>query len=141
MYKEDRDRFTSSQLGLTTFITVCFFIIYLMKVDLFTKFFDLSPILMIAMFLELLFMPALEFWAARQRFDYKYKKYVLITVFMSVLSLVLGVISVISTKYKLEARVYSDVISKLIFMVPLFILLFHKERNFCERILEICFGF
>lgn len=75
-------------------------------------------------------MPALEFWAARQRFDYKYKKYVLISVSVSVLSLVLGVVSVISTTYKLEARVFSDVVSKLVFMIPLFILIFHKGRNF-----------
>ena len=78
LYKEDRDRFTSSQLGLTSFITLCFFAIYLMNIDFFTRLFDLSPVLMVGMFLELLFMPALEFWAARQRFDYKYKKYVLI---------------------------------------------------------------
>ena len=71
-----------------------------MNIDFFTRLFDLSPILMMGMFLELLFMPALEFWAARQRFDYKYKKYVLISVSVSVLSLVLGVVSVISTKYK-----------------------------------------
>lgn len=130
LYKEDRDRFTSSQLGLTSFITICFFAIYLMNIDFFTRLFDLSPVLMVGMFLELLFMPALEFWAARQRFDYKYKKYVLISVSVSVLSLVLGVVSVISTKYKLEARVFSDVVSKLVFMIPLFILIFSQGKKF-----------
>ena len=129
LYKEDRDRFTSSQLALTSFITICFFLIYLCNVPFFTKFFDLSPLLMVGMFLELLFMPALEFWAAQQRFDYKYKKYVIISVSLSVLSLVLGVVSVLSTQYKLEARVFSDVTAKLVFMIPLFLIIFFKGKK------------
>ena len=78
LYREDKDKFTSTQLGLTTTITLMFFMIYLINPQLWSSLLELSPVLMIAMFLELLFMPALEFWSTWQRFDFKYKKYVVL---------------------------------------------------------------
>ena len=80
LYKDDKDGFTSSQLSLTTLITLIFFGVYLINVDFWTKVFDLSPILIVAMFLELLVMPAFEFWTAKERFDYNYKKIIIISI-------------------------------------------------------------
>ena len=51
---------------------------------------------MCAMFIELLLMPALELWSAQQRFDYKYKKFVALTMAMSVVSILVGVIAVVT---------------------------------------------
>lgn len=133
LYREDKDKFTSTQLGLTTTITLMFFMIYLINPQLWSSLLELSPVLMIAMFLELLFMPALEFWSTWQRFDFKYKKYVVISILMTVLSLGVGVISVINTELKVEARVYSDVFAKILFSGILFCLIFKKGKCFCSK--------
>ena len=50
LYKNDIKRFTSSQLGLTTTITLICFSLYLLKVDFWNDVFGLSKRLMIAMF-------------------------------------------------------------------------------------------
>lgn len=133
LFGNDRKAFTSSQLGLTTTITLFFGIIYLIKPNLWTTLFELPPILMFAMFLELLCMPALEFWAAKERFDFKYKKYVVVSIAMTILSLGGGVIAVINTDYKVEARVYTDVISKVIFAGILFFILMLNGKKYIQK--------
>lgn len=132
-YEKDRDGFTSSMLGLTSLITGCFGLLYILFSGFWTEVLELSPALMGAMFVELLTMPALEFWAARQRFDYKYRKYVAISLLQSVLSLGLGVTAVLCTDSKLEARVYSDVFSKALFAGTLFVLIFWRGKRFYHR--------
>lgn len=129
LYRDDRERFTSSLLSLTTLITCCFSIVYLVNVDFWTGVFEIEPILMIAMFVELMVMPAIEFWAAKERFDFKYKKYVVVSLLMTVLSLGSGIVAVLLTTYKLEARVFSDVFAKAIFAIVIFVMLFAKGRT------------
>lgn len=129
LYKDNRDAFTSSLLSLTTFITCCFGAVYLLNIDFWTSIFELPPILMAAMFIELTLMPALEFWSAKERFDFKYKKYVIITMIMTVLSLGGGVVAVLSTTHKVEARVFSDVIAKAFFSGIIFIFIFLRGKK------------
>lgn len=130
LYKDDADGFTSSQLSLTSIITLIFFSIYLLNVNFWTKIFELSPVLMFAMFVELLTIPALDFWMSRHRFDYKYHKVVIITMLMNVLSIVISVVAIVNTEYKLEARVFGDVFTKFMFSLPLFIFIFIKGKKF-----------
>lgn len=129
LYRNDKDRFTSSLLALTTVITAVFLFIYLIGMDFWTRIFDLSPILMLLMFVELMFMPALEFWSAKERFNFKYKKYVIVTLLMSFLSLTIGAIAVMCSTDKVEARVFADVLSKTIFTLVLFIIIFVKGKK------------
>ena len=133
LYKKDEMNFTSSQLGLTTIITAIWFIIYILKIDFWTNVFELPINLMLAMFIELLFIPALELWSSQQIFNYKYKKYVFLTIAMSVFSLGGGVIAVLYSSEKLEARVYTDVLSKALFAGALFILIFKSGKCFFSR--------
>lgn len=130
LFKNDILSFTSSQLGLTTFITIFFFVIYLLFYNFWQGIFNLAVPLMIAMFLELLTMPAVELWAARLRFDFKYKSYVYLTIAMSLVSTAVAVIAVIFCKYKIEARVFSDVGVKFLFSGVIFIFIFFKGKKF-----------
>lgn len=133
LYKEDKDGFTSSQLSLTTCITLIFGVVYVINIDFWTKIFELSPILMLAMFVELLVMPAFEFWTAKERFDYNYKKIIIISIVMNIFCLGLSVLSVLTTEYKIEARVFSDVFAKLLFAGTIFIIIFIKGKKFYNK--------
>ena len=133
LYKDDISRFTAAQLGLTTTITILFLAIYFFNVPFWTGVFDLEPLLMFAMFAELLLMPALELWSSQQRFDYKYKKYVGITMAMSLLTVFGGAIAVFNSNHKAEARVFSDAAAKGIFSGVLFILIFLTGKCFYNK--------
>lgn len=106
-YEDDKERFTSSMQGLSTITTILFFYIYLIAIDFWTKVFELTPIYMLSMFMELLLVPAYSYWSARQRFEYRYKGLVLVTVIMSLSSPIIGIAAVLSSNNKAFARVVS----------------------------------
>ena len=133
LYKDDVDGFTSSQLSLTTFITLMFGVVYLINIDFWTRVFELSPFLMLAMFVELIIMPAFEFWSAKERFDYKYKKIIAVSLAMNFFCLGLSVIAVINTGHKIEVRIFSDVFVKLLFAGTLFFIIFIKGKKLYNK--------
>lgn len=106
-YESKRDKFISSMQGLSSTVTIAFFIIYLVFRDFWNDVFGLSTVFMLAMFIQLLFEPAYLFWAQRQRFELKYKNLVAVTLAVSVISPAIGIAAVYATEHKAQARVVS----------------------------------
>ena len=94
LYKDDIPRFTAAQLGLTTTITILFLAIYLFNVPFWTGVFDLEPLLMFANVRRAVAYASIgAVVIATGEFDYKYKKYVGITMAMSLLTVFGGAIA------------------------------------------------
>ncbi|MCD5543699.1 lipopolysaccharide biosynthesis protein [Lactobacillus delbrueckii] len=127
-YKDKIDAYTSSSLAMTTFITCCWGIIYLTNIPFWTNVFNVSPSMMTVMFIELLLMPAYELWSSKSRFEYKYRMVVFASVWMSLLSITVGVIAVMTNSQRVVARVSADVFAKATIALPLFFLLFAKGK-------------
>lgn len=106
-FEDDRDTYISSMQGLTTILTTAIFIIYLVAHNFWNSLFQLPTVLMVCMFAEIITVPALGFWSGKQRFDYKYKVLVLITLAMSLATPILGLIAVMSTENKGVSRILS----------------------------------
>ena len=141
-YKGSINQYTSSSLAMTTFITFCWGIVYLTNVKFWTGVFQLSPVLMAAMFVELLIMPAFEFWAARSRFEYHYKKYVFASVWISIFSIILGIIAVLNTSQRVEARVFTDIFAKATVWSPdILIIDLPRKTIFNKKFLKYNFLF
>lgn len=113
-FEKDKDAFTSAIQGLTTTITAIFLIIYIIGNQFWNKILGLSEILVFSMFMELFFAPAYSFWAARQRYEFKYRNLVIITIIIAIGSPILGIIAVLATQYKAEARIISFVAVQVI---------------------------
>ncbi len=133
LYEKEERQFTSSMLGLCFTLCTGLLAVYLLFRGFWTEVLRLSPTLMAAMFLLLYANPASEFWAARERFNYRYKKYVAMTLCTTALSLVLGVICVTATEEKTIARVYTDVGAKSLFPIILFGLLMAQGKCFFRK--------
>jgi len=108
-YEEDSDGYLISLQSLCTLITGSLFVIYTTNTSFWNSLFGLSSIFMYAMFVELFFAPAFTFWSAKERYNYRYKRLILATVIFSIGSPLLGVIAVLNTTYKSEARIISYV--------------------------------
>lgn len=108
-FSKDRNEFTLSLQNLCTLLTIILFFIYLIAEKFWNKILGLDSIYIYAMFLELLFVPAFSFWSARERFEYKYKGLIICALILGLGSPLLGILTVISTSYKAEARVFSFV--------------------------------
>lgn len=132
-WPERKYEFTSSLLGLSTVITVVLFVIYIVAMDFWNGVFNLPSILMLTMFVEILFIPAYNFWSAGQRYDYKYRKLVMVSLAIAVVSPLVGVVAVQSTEYKAEARIISYVLVQLVVCLILYIWTMIKGKSFFIR--------
>lgn len=108
-FEKDKEGYTCALQGLSTFVTLLLFIVYLVNIDFWNAKLGLSTLYVIVMFLQFLFLPAFLFWSAGQRFEYKYKRLIVATIILALGSPTLGVIAVLSTSYKAEARILSYV--------------------------------
>lgn len=133
-YENDRDRYISSMQGLTITITLSVLCILFIFHDKWKVFFGLSDILIAFMFAEMIVSPALNFWSGRQRFEYKYKKLVFVTLFISVMNPVVGLIFVANSDNKTVARVFSVVIVEFVICGIIMIKQFIKGKIFFKKI-------
>ena len=129
-YEGDRDRYVSSMQGLTSMITGAFFIVYLLFSNFWNAVLEMPTVIVMLMFAELLVTPALQFWSARQRFEYKYKTLVSITLLMSIVNPIIGIFAVLSTENKAEARIISVVIVDVLICGSIMAYQFFKGRKF-----------
>lgn len=132
-YPEDRSGFTSAMQGLSTTVTLVLVVIYLLGMSFWNKMFQLDTIFILLIFIELLFVPAFQFWSVGKRYEYKYHGLVAITLFISILSPIVGIISVICTEYKAEARVFSYVLIQVTVGIILYIYNMRKGKVFYSK--------
>lgn len=132
-YEKNRDQYISSVQGLATVSTIFFSVIYFIAKDIWNGLFELSTFFILLIFIECFFQVPFLFWSARQRFEYKYKRLAIITVMMSVASPILGIIAVMMTSHRAEARVVSFVCVQVIIGAYFYIYNLHKGKCFYNR--------
>ena len=121
-YKEDRDGYTSAMQGTTTLLTAIVLFVYLIFHNQINKITELSTFITLAMFLELFLTPAITFWTLKQRYEYRYKSVVLVTVAMSLGNAILGIAAVLLTSHDQGvARILSCVFIQCSFGLVIYI--------------------
>ena len=113
-YPEKKSEFVSSLQGLSTTVTFVLFLIYIAIPQFWNELLGLGTLFVVAMFVQLLFEPAYLFWSAEQRYQYNYKSLIFTTMIIAIGSPLIGIIAVISTSYKAEARVLSFVLVQVV---------------------------
>ncbi|WP_270744220.1 lipopolysaccharide biosynthesis protein, partial [Holdemanella biformis] len=77
-YKDDRNTYTSTMQLVTFSLTLIVFFIYLILKDQINNIIELPTFIIVAIFIELLFTPAIEFWMVKKRYEYCYKQVVFV---------------------------------------------------------------
>lgn len=131
-FSEDRDRFAASVQGLSITVTVFVFIIFVATNRLWEQALGLPKKFIVLMFVEMLVAPSLYYWSARQRFEYQYKRLVFITVSKTIINPCLGLLLVYLFPDKALGRVFSIVLTELVFDVSVMIYQFAKGRVFFD---------
>lgn len=132
-YENDREKFTSSIQGLTTTITILFLILYLVFNNFWNDIFGLSTFLVIVLFCEILFLEALKLWSAKKRFAYKYKNLIIVTLTMSFLNPLVGIVSVLLSDNRGLARILSFAFVQIIISLIIYIHNFIKGKQFFNK--------
>lgn len=132
-YKKRRAEFISSLQGLSSTVTVAFFVVYILNSTYWNNLFELPTSLMLVMFVQLLFEPAYLFWMQRNRFEFKYRNVVSVTLILSIVSPFFGVIAVVTAKDKVFARVFSYAIVQICVGLIFYILQAYKGKRFFDK--------
>ena len=109
-FSDNRDEYQSSVLSLTSLIALLLAVLYLISPGFWSNLTGLSQPLLILMLFGFLFAPATDFWFARQKFEYKYKKPVAIIMISAIISSIISVIVVLSIPlvgYSIAAQLLS----------------------------------
>lgn len=111
-----RDKYVSSMQTLYCLITLAFLGIYFCNTGLFNEWLGMDTRMVLFLFLDILCYPAMLFWIARQRFEFKYRWLVIVTILMTFGTLGVGVVAVYLTPvHKEVARIASSVIVQTLF--------------------------
>lgn len=132
-WNDDRDKLTSSFQGLSTVVTLLFFVVYLVFSEFWNDLLGLSSVLVMTLFCEALFIPAFEFWKASKRYDYSYKAIVLVSIAIGVISPILGVIAIKNSAYKAEARIITFALVQIVIGLFLYINNLRKGKCFFSK--------
>lgn len=120
-YKEDRDGYTSTMQSITFMLATALLIVYLIFHRQINALTELPTFIMVAMFVELLVTPAIDFWTIRKRYEYIYKPVVIRTLIMAILNSGIGVIAVLISEEKGYARILTCVLVNFCFGISLFV--------------------
>lgn len=133
-YELHKNEFTSAIQGLSSLVTILFFLIYCVAMPLWIRVFELPSVYMFIMFIEMLFTPAYSYWSARQRFEYKYKRLVIATICFSLASPSVGFLAVLVAHDKALARILSYAIVQIAFGVVFSIYIIVKGKKlYCKE--------
>lgn len=132
-YPADRDAYTSSMLGLTTVINTFLLVVYLIFRRTINNFTELNTIIFLCMFLQLYFIPAINFWSLRQRYEFRYRMVVAVTIIMAVCNAGIGVAAVLVSENKGMARIVSGVLVEVIIGFIIYMVCMIKGRCFWNK--------
>lgn len=94
-FKDDRDKYVSSVLSLTSLISIIIAAIYFIAPSFWNEITGLPTGLMILMLIGFLVAPARDFWLNRQRYEYKYKLPGLVTILSALVASALSIVVVL----------------------------------------------
>ena len=132
LYKDDRGTYTSTMQLITVGLTICTFVFYLIFKNKINNLIELPTFIIVAMFLELLFTPAIDFWTVRKRYEYCYKPVVIRTLLMTFFNAIIGIIAVLSMQEKGYARIISCILIDIVFGLCIFIVNIRDARKVFE---------
>lgn len=104
-FKEEEKVFTSSLQGLNLVLCVLWTVIYLLFHDFWNNLLSLTTVQMLAMLVMIWATAAFHFWMTTQRNQFKYRNLVIVTLIVSILKPLVGILFVIKAEDKVTARI------------------------------------
>lgn len=132
-YQEDQDGYASSMVGLMAVITGAELAVYLLFRPWINALTGLSTFLMGCLFLQVVCNPPLYLWINRERFDFRYRMPVVVTLLSTLLAPITAIVAVLQTSYQAEARIIATSVVQGVFGLVLGVYLLAKGRVFYRK--------
>lgn len=142
-FKENRNQVISSFQGLTTVLVLSFGGIYFVLQHLNILVLEITPVFMLVIGVECLLESSFSLWSMKQKFLYKYKLFLFITILSTILNPLVGILWVTSTSHKVFARILSGVVVESVIYGGIYFYNFWKGKCFFSLDYwkyALCFG-
>ena len=132
-HSENRWRYLSSMLGITSLCSVLLGILYALCPGLFQRLLGLDGSLMILMLFSCFALPATTMWTMKQRYEYRYKSTFFVSVGSAVLAQAVAVAAVMAAKENLDhVRLWSAGLVNMAVGLCLFAHILRKGKVFVD---------
>ena len=132
-FEEKRNEYITAIQGICLILSCLFLVIYLPFRDLWNKLFELPTIFVLLLVSEIFFSTATSLWMGKNRFEFKYKSVVAVTLLTAVFSPVMAYILVGLTSEKGYARIVGYAGVNIIVGIIIFILNVKKGKEFFNK--------
>ncbi len=136
-YEDDPLGFVATSQSLVTLLSIlCFGIYYIVHIFLGDVIGFPLPIVVL-MFLDILFFASFNIWAAKERYEFKYKLMTFLSVLIGILGPVFGLIAIHFSKNRGYGRIYGVAFVNILIGLCVYIYNFLKSKNrFDKRYLK-----
>ena len=132
-HSENRWKYLSSMLGITTVCTLVLSVLYAVFPGVFQSFLGLSNSLMILMLLSCFALPATTFWTMKQKYEYRYQVTFFVSVGSAVLAQAVAVAAVMMADKNLDqVRLWSAGIVNMAVGLVLFFYILKQGKAFVD---------
>ena len=132
-HSENRWKYLSSMLGVTTVCTVVLSVLYAIFPGVFQGFLGLNNSLMILMLLSCFALPATTFWTMKQKYEYRYQVTFFVSVGSAVLAQAVAVAAVMMADQNLDqVRLWSAGIVNMAVGLVLFFYIIKQGKAFVD---------
>ena len=132
-FSDQRDKFQSSMLGLSTVSGIVCLLIYFIFSKFWDNFFSLPHILSIGMFLYCIFYPALSYWTARQRYEYKYIGFTVVTIGFVIITSIASIAFIAFAEDKGTMKIIGYTFASILFTLFFYIFILFKGKCFYDK--------
>ena len=134
-YEDRRDEYVSAIQGLITTITAAWIGIYFIARPLWNEFFEMTTPLVMVMFAEILATAALSLWSARERYEFRYKHLVIITVANAFFASFLSALAIwlVDREYGAEVKIITHALIVVLICGAVYFYNFGKGKIFYSK--------
>lgn len=109
-YPNEKNEYTATMQSISSILTFCLLLIYLPFQNFFNAITGLSTVLSLGLFAEVFFANAISFWMVKQRYNFKYKSVLAVSLSLTVGHTILGIVGVHLANYRGVGRILSSVL-------------------------------
>jgi len=132
-FREEEKVFSSSLQGLNLVLCFAWTVVYLIFRDFWNSLLNLTTTQMLAMLVMVWATAAFTFWMTTQRNQFKYRMLVIVTLIVSLLKPLVGIIFVLNAEDKVTARILGLALVELIGYSGFFVVQMNRGRVFFSR--------
>lgn len=128
-YEEDFDSYIFSVLGLGVLSSGLWFLILQLFMEPISAYTHIDPTYLNVMLVYLFFSPAVQLFVARERYLFRYKASILVSVIITISTALLSVALVVELDNRLSGRIFGSAIPTVMMGLFLFVFFLKKGRR------------